>query len=637
MEIVDISNPATPVRIRIDPRTLKSGIRGLSSYGSFLGVLGNDDNLYLFDAGLIDEQPAMWYREAVYSIPARTGSPQFSSPLPSFTLTSAGACIGVAVPQLTPYGDPSQAAQGLHTISIPNVDAKLKIGEAILGAAITDVEASGQQVFAIGLGGILVSLDTSDPTQPRLQGITITADNNIQFLRDQYLTLGNSWGWETYDVSLPAKPTKVGANTSIKGPKSTICGSFAYAIDGSSAMQVVSISDPAPMKVVAAVNLNGRIDGITSSDHYIYVGLSGVAGTSGGVLAVLNATDPLNPVKVGEITWANNNYVYELRTQGQYLYAKMSNSLNIVDVSVPTSPKVVGSLVINLPGDYRPVGDRLYFTTGASVGVVDISDPTNPRLVQTIPMPMRPEDRVPILPMSVSGENVFVAAGTSGVFIFGPTPTPELAYTGQLFVSVGGIDLSATPVGKSPTPNLDLKFKAQGVSGGLYLTNTVVTNVIGCASVRAVWPAGVYEVSVTDAGGRPYSKPTAVAIYNPSKKGDAVAGTIVAGAGRQVSLGMLCEAGPAPGSMLLVDPNSGARVVSSSLRRTKFVEQNAVYSGICSFQAGSGRSVSACVELIVGSKGNNSAASVRVKRSQASQDALYEASGPLKNGGIRLQ
>ena len=129
------------------------------------------------------------------------------------------------------------------------------------------------------------------------------------------------------------------------------------------------------------VELVGQIGGPTYAvavqDHYAYVGI-------GAKLAVLDISDPANPIVVGQ-TDVLPETVQEVVVSGTYAYIADGNSgLRIISVADPAHPFEVG--FYDTPDDANGSGcagkDFAYLADDyGGLRIVDVSDPTHPREV----------------------------------------------------------------------------------------------------------------------------------------------------------------------------------------------------------------------------------------------------------------
>ena len=195
--------------------------------------------------------------------------------------------------------------------------------------------------------------------------------------------------------------------TELKGARDIfISGKYAYLVsyddDGVEIIDISSPSNPTQMGVIAESpeaplehELDGAI-GIFVSGKYAYV-----ASFIDDGVAVLDISDPSNPVQVGSITDEDRpelelDGACSIFVSGKYAYvaAYEDDGVEILDISDPSNPVHIGSLdghddgtteldgarTIQVSGKYAYVASEL----DDGVEILDISDPSNPSHVGSI-------------------------------------------------------------------------------------------------------------------------------------------------------------------------------------------------------------------------------------------------------------
>lgn len=113
-----------------------------------------------------------------------------------------------------------------------------------------------------------------------------------------------------------------------------------------------------------------------------YANISGtdyaILGSGGGVF-VLDVTNPVSPVKIGQI--ATPGRISGLFMQNNYLYLTDGTGLRIYNLSNPQSPTELGSCPTSSAGCIFVSGNYAYLGGGINLVIVDISNPNVPSLV----------------------------------------------------------------------------------------------------------------------------------------------------------------------------------------------------------------------------------------------------------------
>jgi hypothetical protein len=132
-----------------------------------------------------------------------------------------------------------------------------------------------------------------------------------------------------------------------------------------------------------------------------------VADDQGG-LQIIDVSDPANPAIVGEETTINQ--AFDVFVSGSVAYL-VGSSFYIIDVSDPANPSLMANLGTGSMG-VTVLGDRAYLAgSGKGLKVVDVSDPYNPSLLGIVNTPGSARD------VEVIGMTAYVADEGGGLQI----------------------------------------------------------------------------------------------------------------------------------------------------------------------------------------------------------------------------
>src|SRR5262245_13340117 len=133
-------------------------------------------------------------------------------------------------------------------------------------------------------------------------------------------------------------------------------------------------------------------------------------------LKIVDISTPTSPKLVAAV---NTDRIEGLVVVGNYVYTAGWRGLKVIDVSSPETPTVVGSFgdLVACRG-LAVVGNYAYVTAFGSEGhtglvVIDITTPTAPQRVGSVAIP-----NVYMEDVDVSGGYAYVAAGRSGFYVF---------------------------------------------------------------------------------------------------------------------------------------------------------------------------------------------------------------------------
>ncbi|MFN2195124.1 MAG: LVIVD repeat-containing protein, partial [Anaerolineales bacterium] len=182
----------------------------------------------------------------------------------------------------------------------------------------------------------------------------------------------------------------------VGGASLAVQGNRLYVAGGPAGLHIFDISNP-----LAAVELGGDPSISDARDVAATDRLAFVAGGSQGLVSY-NMRNPSDPQRSGGFRTAG--MVNLVALSGNYLYAS-SDRLDIVDISNPSAPELIGSY--NRRGAPVVSGEVLYLAAGEDgLAAVDIRDPTAP--VELGVLPLSGEARK----VAVAGEHAYIASSS---------------------------------------------------------------------------------------------------------------------------------------------------------------------------------------------------------------------------------
>ncbi len=174
--------------------------------------------------------------------------------------------------------------------------------------------------------------------------------------------------------------------------------------------EIAPLTVPAniPSSAIGSVATGSNSQCVVVAGRYAYVG-----NYSSSNLQVIDVSVPSSPVVVGSLKVAGNPS--SVAVAGRYAYLEYQNSttMDVIDISGPTSPALVGSIATgNYPASIVVAGRYAYeVNNGAStLYVIDVSNPTSPIVVGMVGTDTSPNCVV------VAGRYAYVGNGSSGFF-----------------------------------------------------------------------------------------------------------------------------------------------------------------------------------------------------------------------------
>ncbi len=235
-------------------------------------------------------------------------------------------------------------------------------GSSNLGAVGTagyDVAISGELAVVSAFESGIRILDISIPDFPTILSSVDTVGNVTGIAVDgsrAVLSGGIGHGISIVDIADPSAPS-VDGQLALPGEATDVdvVGNFAYVACGSAGMKVVDISTSASPVVVGEFAAPGLFD-VTVTEDTAFL-------TSGGVLRLVDVSNPSTPVQLGAIALAD--YAYETAVRGNYAYVTTGAAgLQVVDIQNPATPVVIGAVAtpgawgVSLSGDIAYVSDQ---------------------------------------------------------------------------------------------------------------------------------------------------------------------------------------------------------------------------------------------------------------------------------------
>ena len=239
--------------------------------------------------------------------------------------------------------------------------------------------------------GYLQTVDISSPTSPQLVGQSSRSDNGFRIaVQGGYACTAGASGLHVFDISQPVRPTRVGAfgqylDNSPPYPYGLkLAGDYAFIANGGPGLQVVDISKTAAPESVGAWSTNSTAVALATSGPLALLG-----NNYSPSLYIIGWTDVQSTQPLG--TCALAAAPSAVVAQSNYAYIADS-TLEVVDISNPQNPTVVGHLNANAPtGGLAVRGSLAYMTQGTNMLVIDVSNPASPQAVDTFSWSVRGE------------------------------------------------------------------------------------------------------------------------------------------------------------------------------------------------------------------------------------------------------
>lgn len=162
-----------------------------------------------------------------------------------------------------------------------------------------------------------------------------------------------------------------------------VAGNYAYVGEGQD-LVILDITNTSNPKKVAKLTTQSLVTDIAISDGYVYAVIFNGDGSNS--LLVVDISDPLSPKVAGSYNLADD-YALSVTVSGNYVYLGRYYDMTILDISNPSAPKFVGSYSFNsqphcTASEVAISGNYAYVNFGSyGLRIVDISNPTSPTFI----------------------------------------------------------------------------------------------------------------------------------------------------------------------------------------------------------------------------------------------------------------
>lgn len=293
--------------------------------------------------------------------------------------------FGLFVSAQVAFGEANHGDLALPSVPSDNIAHNVRlmghIGGVTNAVCVTDNKAY------FGEGTRLSILDVSQPDQPRRLGTTPPMGDFVQGIAVQgnfaYVAAGSA-GLQIFDISSLPAPVIVGSlDTPGNAGDVYVQGIYAYVADEIGGIRIVNISDPSKPREDGVYTEGVRAYGIYVLGDYAYV-------ANFFDLLIINITNPVNPHKEGSYITSDQN-ARDVFVSGKNAYVADGDAgLEIVDITIPSSPiKVGGYNVPRYAHDVYVSGNYAFVAQGDSelisngIAIINVEDPTTPTLANS--------------------------------------------------------------------------------------------------------------------------------------------------------------------------------------------------------------------------------------------------------------
>jgi hypothetical protein len=210
-------------------------------------------------------------------------------------------------------------------------------------------------------------------------------------IADELAYVASGWGLTIWDISGSTPQYVGGCDTSGFAVAVAVSGQYAFVgttslffmtLEAVGGMEVIDISDPARSVQVGACSIPPMYPGqmaVSGSGDAVYITDAAVG------VRVIDVSDPSQPAPVGVY---EDPTISDISASGDYAFVTCGSGLVVLDMSDPTMPQAVatgegteGAWSVDLTGQLAVISK----SPGDVLDVVDISKPAEPAVVGTYP------------------------------------------------------------------------------------------------------------------------------------------------------------------------------------------------------------------------------------------------------------
>jgi len=382
---------------------------------------------------------------------------------------------------------------GLRIVDVSNPAAPVARGQLLgIELPITPIDFPVRSQLSIvrdghfaylaeSLGGVAV-VDVSNPDAPALVTTFSFAGGGpsgaVGVWRGSLLLPGDDL--LIYDVTNPAAPAQVASLENVLCERLQVVRGIGYCAEplpfslNSFVFQLFDVSDARNPAALGVLLLDGFANGIAVSGEFAHVATVSTFDDLSESLRAIDVRVPEFPAR--RLTDAGAYLA--LAHAGDRLYAAGMNRFDVLDVTTPLDPVVIGStgLPNALDRDIEVFGTTAYVTSPTrGLQILDVSDPANPRVVGEIAKP--PQESA--TEIARAGTHLYVGTFSGVIEVY------------DLSVPTAPVRLGSLPLVARESPH-DLDI----VANRLYVTSSTGISIVDVADASAPREIGRIESPV---------------------------------------------------------------------------------------------------------------------------------------------
>jgi len=302
--------------------------------------------------------------------------------------------------------------KGLQIMDVSDPYHPRLVGSVETEDDVDDVVIMGNKAY-LASGNNFKVADISNPSTSEIIGTVGTGPFGIAMFGDTAYVSGGAvvgnmayvedWdddfahnvrGLRIIDIEVPSDPKALGF-TDIMGSyigAIKVVENIAYVpygqMEGGGGLQAIDVTNPSKPVTIGSVN-TGFSNSLTVVGNMAYLACGDYIDNQWNGLQIVDVSNLHNPNMPGNIGIPlNSGSAYDLEIVGNIVYLTSSFDLQVVDVSNPVKPVVMGSTYLDFGGDWIEVHKDVAYVRGwDNIEVIDISNPYNPENIGYVDIP----------------------------------------------------------------------------------------------------------------------------------------------------------------------------------------------------------------------------------------------------------
>ncbi|MBM3288064.1 MAG: hypothetical protein FJY88_12040 [Candidatus Eisenbacteria bacterium] len=280
------------------------------------------------------------------------------------------------------------AADDFYVYQLGNGRNPPIVGRVVTPAQARDVAVSGNHAYVADSEAGLLAVDVSQPAAPLIVGSAALPSPAVSLrVLPPFAYVAMERGLAVADVTDPPNPRLIGTVGTSYGLRSiAVAGSHVYATgdDGSRGLlSVFDVSDPGTPQVVGVLDTSLSAYGIAVAGEYAFVGVRTPSSPFTYRLLAVRIAVPWSPQIAASL---DGVFGTAIEISGNHAFLNR-HALEVVDIADPLNPQLVATVDSPRGGSVFPgiaiSGDYVYTSNDGSYDVVDVSDPEAPTVIGT--------------------------------------------------------------------------------------------------------------------------------------------------------------------------------------------------------------------------------------------------------------